>query len=90
MGRGVRALLDDLEIFHAWSSSASALCLWCCSALDGWLDRDRLHAGRPLKPDALVLSGPAIVPILDPNDRTIDPTRLSKDPASGTPTSATL
>jgi alpha-beta hydrolase superfamily lysophospholipase len=34
---------------------------------------------RP-KPQFLILSGPAIVPLLDPNDRTIDPSRLSKDP----------
>ncbi len=36
---------------------------------------------KPERPDFLVLSGPAIVPILDPSDRTIDPTRLSRDPA---------
>jgi len=36
---------------------------------------------KPLKPDLLVLSGPAIVPIINPEDRSIDPTRLSKDPA---------
>ena len=35
---------------------------------------------RPLKPDYVILSGPAIVPLLDPTDRRIDPTRLSKDP----------
>jgi acylglycerol lipase len=34
---------------------------------------------RP-QPDLLVLSGPAIVPMLDPSDRTIEPSRLSKDP----------
>ena len=32
------------------------------------------------KPDFVVFSGPAIVPILDPGDRRIDSTRLSKDP----------
>jgi alpha-beta hydrolase superfamily lysophospholipase len=36
---------------------------------------------RPRKPDFLILSGPAIVPLLDPGDRRIDATRLSKDPA---------
>lgn len=36
---------------------------------------------RTRKPDYLILSGPAIVPILDPGDRTIDATRLSSDPA---------
>jgi lysophospholipase len=36
---------------------------------------------RARKPDYLILSGPAIVPILDPADRTIDASRLSKDPA---------
>lgn len=37
---------------------------------------------RKPRPDLLVLSGPAIVPILDPNDRRIDPTRLSRDEAA--------
>jgi acylglycerol lipase len=32
-----------------------------------------------LKPDFLILSGPAIVPLLNPSDRTIDASRLSKD-----------
>lgn len=32
------------------------------------------------RPDLLVLSGPALVPLLSPGDRTIDPTRLSRDP----------
>src|SRR5688572_7811391 len=36
---------------------------------------------REPKPDFLILSGPAIVPLLDPGDRSIDATRLSKDPA---------
>jgi len=35
---------------------------------------------RPLAPDYLVLSGPAIVPIFDPAERSIDPTRLTRDP----------
>ena len=35
---------------------------------------------RSKRPDLLVLSGPAIVPILDAGDDTIDPTRLSRDP----------
>lgn len=35
---------------------------------------------KPSRPDYFVLSGPAIVPLLDPNDRAIDPTRLSRDP----------
>jgi lysophospholipase len=37
---------------------------------------------RKLKPDFLILSGPAIVPLLAPGDRTIDATRLTKDPAA--------
>lgn len=37
---------------------------------------------RPLKPDYVILSGPAIVPILDPGAPAIDPTRLSRDPAA--------
>ncbi len=32
------------------------------------------------KPDRLILSGPAIVPIIEPGDRTIDATKLSRDP----------
>lgn len=36
---------------------------------------------RPLKPDYAIFSGPAIVPILDPDAPAIDPTRLSRDPA---------
>jgi alpha-beta hydrolase superfamily lysophospholipase len=35
---------------------------------------------RPLKPDHVILSGPALVPILDPDAPPIDPTRLSRDP----------
>src|SRR5690606_36795726 len=37
---------------------------------------------RPLRPDLVVLSGPALLPVLDPGDETIDPTRLSRDPAA--------
>jgi alpha-beta hydrolase superfamily lysophospholipase len=37
---------------------------------------------RGPSPDLVVLSGPAIVPLLHPGDRTIDPTRLSADPAA--------
>jgi len=36
---------------------------------------------REPKPDFLILSGPAIVPIMSPGDRSIDPTRLTRDPA---------
>jgi alpha-beta hydrolase superfamily lysophospholipase len=36
---------------------------------------------KPLRPDLLVLSSPAIEPIISPEDRSIDPTRLSRDPA---------
>ncbi len=35
---------------------------------------------RPLKPDFAILSGPALVPIVDPDAPAIDPTRLSRDP----------
>ena len=35
---------------------------------------------KSLHPDFAILSGPAIVPLLDPNNRTIDPTRLSRAP----------
>lgn len=36
---------------------------------------------RSAQPDLVVLSGPAIVPILEPGGRQIDPTRLTRDPA---------
>jgi acylglycerol lipase len=35
---------------------------------------------RQPQPDLLVLSGPAIVPLLEPGERRIDATRLSRDP----------
>ncbi len=35
---------------------------------------------RSEKPDFAIFSGPAIVPIMDPGDRSIDPGRLTRDP----------
>lgn len=35
---------------------------------------------RQPRPDLLILSGPAIVPLLEPGERRIDATRLSRDP----------
>jgi len=75
-------LLDDLEIFHRLVlERAGGLPLVLFGHSMGGLIVTAYLLEKPLKPDLLVLSGPAIVPILDPNDRTIDPTRLSKDPA---------
>jgi alpha-beta hydrolase superfamily lysophospholipase len=75
-------LLDDLETFHRLVRERSgSLPLVLLGHSMGGLIVTAYMLERPLKPDLLVLSGPAIVPILDPNDRTIDPTRLSKDPA---------
>jgi alpha-beta hydrolase superfamily lysophospholipase len=74
--------LDDLETFHrivVRRSGAVPIVLLGHSM--GGLIVTAYMLEKPLKPDLLVLSGPAIVPLLDPNDRTIDPTRLSKDPA---------
>lgn len=77
-----RHLLDDLETFHRFVlESAGGLPLVLFGHSMGGLIVTAYLLEKPLKPDLLVLSGPAIVPILDPNDRTIDPTRLSKDPA---------
>jgi len=74
-------LLDDLETFHHWVLERSlGLPLVLLGHSMGGLITTAYMLEKPRKPDLLVLSGPAIVPILDPNDRTIDPTRLSKDP----------
>jgi alpha-beta hydrolase superfamily lysophospholipase len=75
-------LLDDLETFHRFVlERAGGLPLALLGHSMGGLIVTAYMLEKPLKPDLLILSGPAIVPILDPNDRTIDPTRLSKDPA---------
>lgn len=76
-----RHLLDDLEIFHQIVlERAGGLPIVLLGHSMGGLIVTAYMLEKPLKPDFLILSGPAIVPILDPNDRTIDPTRLSKDP----------
>jgi alpha-beta hydrolase superfamily lysophospholipase len=75
-------LLDDLETFHRLVvERAAGLPVVLLGHSMGGLIVTAYMLEKPLKPDLLVLSGPAIVPILDPNDRSIDPTRLSKDPA---------
>lgn len=75
-------LLDDLATFHRFVlERAGGLPLVLLGHSMGGLIVTAYLLERPLKPDFLILSGPAIVPLLDPNDRTIDPTRLSKDPA---------
>jgi alpha-beta hydrolase superfamily lysophospholipase len=75
-------LLDDLETFHRIVlERADGLPIVLLGHSMGGLIVTAYMLEKPLKPDLLVLSGPAIVPLLDPNDRTIDPTRLSKDPA---------
>ena len=75
-------LLDDLETFHRFVlERADGLPVLLLGHSMGGLIVTAYMLEKPLKPDFLILSGPAIVPLLDPNDRTIDPTRLSKDPA---------
>jgi alpha-beta hydrolase superfamily lysophospholipase len=74
--------LDDLETFHRIVlDRAGQLPIALLGHSMGGLIVTAYMLEKPLKPDLLVLSGPAIVPLLDPSDRTIDPTRLSKDPA---------
>jgi len=74
--------LDDLETFHRIVlEQAGDLPVVLLGHSMGGLIVTAYLLEKPLKPDLLVLSGPAIVPLLDPHDRTIDPTRLSKDPA---------
>lgn len=74
--------LDDLATFHSIVlDRTGGLPVVLLGHSMGGLIVTAYMLERPLKPDLLVLSGPAIVPLLDPNDRTIDPTRLSKDPA---------
>jgi alpha-beta hydrolase superfamily lysophospholipase len=74
-------LLDDVDRVHATASGEwPALPLFLLGHSMGGLVAAAYVLERPRKPDYLVLSGPAIVPLLAPGERTIDPTRLSKDP----------
>jgi alpha-beta hydrolase superfamily lysophospholipase len=77
-----REFLEDLERFHELVVEAcpGRPVVLLGHSMGGLIVTTYLLE-KPRRPDFLVLSGPAIVPILDPNDRTIDPTRLSKDPA---------
>ncbi len=76
-------LLDDLEAFHALvTTTHPGLPLVLLGhSMGGLIVTAYLLERKGSRPDLVVLSGPAIVPLLDPNDRTIDPTRLSKDPS---------
>lgn len=76
-------LLDDLETFMRLAvTEHPGLPLVLFGHSMGGLIVTAYMLERSLLPDYLVLSGPAIVPIFDPADRTIDPTRLSRDPAA--------
>ncbi|MBI5503477.1 MAG: alpha/beta hydrolase [Deltaproteobacteria bacterium] len=73
--------LDDLAAFHALAiHEQPGLPLVLFGHSMGGLIAIAYLLERPLPPDGLILSGPAIVPIFDPGDRTIDPSRLSRDP----------
>ncbi|HYC55717.1 MAG TPA: alpha/beta hydrolase [Candidatus Binatia bacterium] len=73
--------LDDLAAFHARAAAAHAgLPVVLLGHSMGGLVVTAYLMDRPLRPDFVILSGPALVPILDPGDKSIDPTRLSKDP----------
>jgi acylglycerol lipase len=73
--------LDDLSAFLAMSRAESPdgpLVLLGHSM--GGLIATACVLEREPKPDLFILSGPAIVPIMAPGERTIDATRLTRDP----------
>ncbi len=74
--------LDDLEVFHGKvAGEYPGLPLFLLGHSMGGLIVTAYLLEKPLAPDFVILSGPAIVPILPPEERgRIDPTRLSKDP----------
>jgi alpha-beta hydrolase superfamily lysophospholipase len=76
-------LLDDLEAFHDFVANAhpGLPLVLLGHSMGGLIVTAYLLERKHRRPDLVVLSGPAIVPLLDPNDRTIDPSRLSKDPS---------
>lgn len=74
--------LDDLATFHRRVvADNSGRPLFMLGHSMGGLITTAYLLERELKPDSVVLSSPAIVPIMDPGDRTIDPSRLSRDEA---------
>jgi alpha-beta hydrolase superfamily lysophospholipase len=74
--------LDDVGLMHRRVLAAHpGVPLFLLGHSMGGLIAAAYVLEREPKPDFLILSGPAIVPILDPTDRTIDASRLSKDPA---------
>jgi acylglycerol lipase len=74
--------LDDLELMHRRVKELNpGLPLVLMAHSMGGLIATAYLLERSLKPDLLVLSGPAIVPTLDPEAPAIDPTRLTRDPA---------
>jgi acylglycerol lipase len=73
--------LDDLSAFLAMAREESPdgpLVLLGHSM--GGLIATACVLEREPKPDLFILSGPAIVPVMAPGERTIDATRLSRDP----------
>jgi alpha-beta hydrolase superfamily lysophospholipase len=76
-------LLDDVETMHRMvlEENADVPFVLLGHSMGGLIVTAYLLERKSLRLDYVVLSGPAIVPLLNPNDRTIDPTRLSKDPA---------
>jgi alpha-beta hydrolase superfamily lysophospholipase len=74
--------LDDLALFHARvRAAAGSLPLVLLGHSMGGLIVTAYVLDRRPRPDYLVLSSPAIVPIVDEAGRTIDATTLSRDPA---------
>jgi alpha-beta hydrolase superfamily lysophospholipase len=73
--------LDDVDQIHALAAGENpgVPCFLLGHSMGGLITVAYLLE-RKRKPDYVILSGPAIVPILDPSDRRIDATRLSKDP----------
>jgi alpha-beta hydrolase superfamily lysophospholipase len=74
-------LLDDVETVHELAAKEhEGLPLFMLGHSMGGLVAAAYVLECPRKPDFLILSGPAIVPLIQPGERRIDPTRLSKDP----------
>lgn len=71
-------LLDDLELFLARARRAGLPLFVLGHSMGGLIVTAYMLAGRP-GPDYLILSGPAIVPLIDGSDRSVDPSRLTKD-----------
>ena len=72
--------LDDVGQMHRRVLAAhSGVPLFLLGHSMGGLIATAYVLEREPKPDFLILSGPAIAPLLDPGDRKIDASRLSKD-----------